>query len=132
MLRFILSFVILLGLDSLWIGYLAKASYFKAYGHVLRLEQGQLQPIWWAVVIVYLALVGGLNYFVLADKMASSLSLIFSGFIFGLVVYAVYDFTCLALFKNWPNCMSIVDTLWGGALCALTTCLVLGIEKLIR
>jgi uncharacterized membrane protein len=131
MLRFFLSSLVLLGLDHLWIAYLAKPAYFKAYGHVLRLAQGQLQPMWWAVVVVYLALIGGLNFFVFSDRLGSNFSIISQAFIFGIVVYAVYDFTCLALFKNWPLMMSIIDTLWGGLLCALTALVVLGLEKLI-
>lgn len=131
MLRFLLSFVVLLGLDTLWIGYLAKAAYFKAYAQFLRFNHGELQPLWWAASIVYLALVGGLYFFVLSQRQISMFSMLFQGFIFGLVVYAVYDFTCLALFKDWPACMTFVDTLWGGILCSLTCLLVLALEKLI-
>jgi uncharacterized membrane protein len=131
MLRICLSLFILLGLDTLWIGYIAKSAYFKAYGHVLRLEQGELRPVWWAVAIVYFALVAGLNFFVLWDKTSSAWEMIFQAFVFGLVVYAVYDFTCLALFKDWPSCMTVIDTFWGGLLCALTTAGVLGLEKIL-
>lgn len=131
MLRFFLSFVVLFGLDTLWIGYVAKSAYFKAYGPFLRLHQGGLEPVWWAVVVVYLALIGGLYFFVLSARQIPLTALVFQGFIFGLVVYAVYDFTCLSLFKNWPICMSIVDTLWGAVLCSLTCLFVFGLEKLI-
>ena len=43
------------------------------------------------------------------------------GFIFGVVVYGVFDFTNLAIFSNYPFSTAIIDTLWGGILMALTT-----------
>jgi len=41
-------------------------------------------------------------------------------FLTGLCVYAVYDFTVLAIFDKYPLYMAIGDTLWGGILfCSL-------------
>jgi uncharacterized membrane protein len=37
----------------------------------------------------------------------------------GAAVYAVYDFTNLAMFKNYTLSFALMDTLWGGALFAL-------------
>lgn len=37
-------------------------------------------------------------------------------FLTGACVYAVYDFTVLAAFKDYPLYMAIADTLWGGTL----------------
>ena len=37
-------------------------------------------------------------------------------FLTGACVYAVYDFTVLAVFKDYPFYMAIGDTLWGGLL----------------
>ena len=31
----------------------------------------------------------------------------------GLVVYAVYNFTCLALYKDYSFTVAAVDTVWG-------------------
>lgn len=36
----------------------------------------------------------------------------------GVAVYAVYDFTNLALFKNYDPLFAIADSLWGGVLLA--------------
>ena len=36
------------------------------------------------------------------------------GFLLGLCMYGVYDFTVLALFKDYTLQMALVDTLWGG------------------
>ena len=37
-------------------------------------------------------------------------------FLTGAAVYAVYDFTVLAAFKDYPVYMAVADTLWGGVL----------------
>ena len=37
-------------------------------------------------------------------------------FLTGAAVYAVYDFTVLAAFKEYPLYMALADTLWGGVL----------------
>jgi uncharacterized membrane protein len=37
-------------------------------------------------------------------------------FLTGAAVYAVYDFTVLAVFKDYPLYMALADTLWGGLL----------------
>ena len=37
-------------------------------------------------------------------------------FLTGAAVYAVYDFTVLAAFKEYPLYMAVADTLWGGFL----------------
>jgi uncharacterized membrane protein len=128
MLRVIISFVVLLSLDFLWISVLAKGAYVRSYAHVLRLENEQIIPIWWAVGLVYLALVGGLNYFALSWVEQSMRVALIHAIAFGVVVYAVYDFTCLALFKDWPVLMSIVDCFWGGFLCGATALITLRLE----
>ena len=42
----------------------------------------------------------------------------FEAFKLGVAVYAVYDFTNLALFKNYDPLFAIADSLWGGVLLA--------------
>jgi len=37
-------------------------------------------------------------------------------FLTGACVYAVYDFTVVAAFKDYPVYMAVADTLWGGLL----------------
>ena len=128
MFRIMMSFIVLLSLDMLWISVIAKDAYFRAYGHILRLENGQLRPIWWAVLLVYVALVGGLNYFAFNTEAQSTRAILTHAFIFGVVVYAVYDFTCLALFKDWPILMTMLDCIWGGVLCGLSAFITLKLE----
>jgi len=43
------------------------------------------------------------------------------GGLLGLLTYGVYNFTCLAILKNYPLEVAIRDTLWGGALFTIVT-----------
>jgi uncharacterized membrane protein len=72
-----------------------------------------------ATFICYILLITGLNYFIIGPKKSSS-----DAFLFGLVVYGVYETTNWALFKNWSILTVLMDTLWGGTLFALTTYIV--------
>ena len=47
-------------------------------------------------------------------------SLLYGG-IFGLTAYATFDFTMHFMFDKWNLSVSIMDSLWGGILCALVT-----------
>jgi uncharacterized membrane protein len=42
-----------------------------------------------------------------------------NGFIVGFLMYAFYDLTNYATFKNWPLQMTMIDILWGSFLCTV-------------
>lgn len=68
-----------------------------------------------AAVVVYPALA----------YLLSRCKTLWEAFLTGLTVYAVYDFTVLALFQDYTLSVAILDTLWGGVLFTLG----LGITK---
>ena len=72
-----------------------------------------------AVAITYIFLIYGLNYFIIRNHRS-----IKDAALFGLIVYAVYEFTNLSLFKNWSVLTAIIDTIWGAVLFGLTTAIV--------
>jgi uncharacterized membrane protein len=78
-------------------------------------------------IICYIFLITGLNYFIIKPNRS-----IKDAFLFGLVIYAVYETTNLALFIKWSWLTVIMDSLWGGVLFALTTLIVTKIKKLMR
>ena len=71
------------------------------------------------VVVTYVFLIFGLNYFIIRPGRSAQ-----DAFLLGLVVYAVYEFTNLALLSKWKLMTAVMDTLWGGILFYLTTMLV--------
>jgi uncharacterized membrane protein len=46
---------------------------------------------------------------------------IFRGFLLGLCTYGIYDFTNMAIFKDWNINVALMDTIWGGVLYSITT-----------
>jgi len=72
-----------------------------------------------ALIICYIFLIFGLNYFIIKPKRSVS-----DAFLFGLVIYGVYETTNWALFSKWRITSVIMDTLWGGILFALTTSII--------
>ena len=69
-----------------------------------------------ATAITYVFLIFGLNYFIIEKRRSVK-----DAALLGLVIYAVYEFTNLALFKNWTLLTAFIDTTWGAMLFGLTT-----------
>ncbi|GGI81861.1 DUF2177 family protein [Legionella impletisoli] len=118
---FITALLVFCLLDLFWLGYAAKSLYFKYYGSLLRLENGNLDVLWWAALIVYCLFAIAIVVFVIPLAKGSLYWAILYGGLLGIVTYGVYDFTCLAVFKNMPIGMAFVDWAWGAVICALTS-----------
>ena len=73
------------------------------------------------VVICYILLIIGLNYFVLQNNSLKTKDKIKNAFILGIVIYGVYDSTNHAIFNKWDFKTLLIDTIWGGILLSLTT-----------
>ena len=54
------------------------------------------------------------------------------GFLFGIVTYGIFDFTNLSLFKKYSLNIAIIDTLWGGILCAIVALISYQIYLLLK
>lgn len=99
----LLAFFILLALDLPWLYIQSERSQ-----EIIKNISGSFKVRSWAAIPVYLALA----YLLLQQTSMKG------AFLSGLAVYAVYDFTTLALFKDYPLSFALMDTLWGGVLFA--------------
>lgn len=115
---FAVALIVFLITDMLWLGLIMKSYYLEQYQDWLRLSRGELQPIWWATVLVYLFFALGMMVFILPLAKGSLLYAALYGACLGAIIFGVYDFTCLALFKNWPVGMAFIDLAWGMVLWA--------------
>lgn len=129
MLKIITATFAMLILDGLWLGVFAKKLYINEMGQLLRLSQGSIQPLWLPAIIVYIALIAGILLFVIPKAQGVPLSALGFGALFGLITYATYDFTNLAVLSNWSVKISVIDTLWGMVLCGLTSFITVLITK---
>jgi uncharacterized membrane protein len=100
-------------IDMIWLGLVAKNFYRSQIGFLMKNNIN-----WTAAIIFYLIFIAGLVTFVITpavEKNSWTHALLF-GALFGLVCYATYDLTNLAVAKNWPLLVTIVDLVWGAIL----------------
>ena len=117
--------VIFLAIDFLWLGVIMSKFYKDELGTLARKSGDSLTPVVWAAGLVYLLIPLGIVLFVLPRVSPDSIvpTAIFWGFIYGIILYGVYDMTNYSLLENWTLRMTVVDIIWGGTLNALMTCI---------
>jgi uncharacterized membrane protein len=108
----IISTVTLLVLDGIYL-YLTSKLFSDQITNIQRVVM-QFKPI--GAVVCYILLIVGLNYFIIQRNRSVT-----EAFFLGLVIYGVYDSTNYATLKKWTAELSILDTIWGGSVFALTT-----------
>jgi uncharacterized membrane protein len=114
----LLTAIVLISLDFVYLNVMK--GYFS---NQVKLVQGSpLKVNLLGAAICYIFLIVGINYFIIKPRKSVS-----DAFLFGIVIYGVYETTNYALFSNWSLISVIIDTLWGGLLFASTTYVV---EKL--
>ena len=117
------ALVTLVVLDAVWLGLLMKDFYRRHLAAMARMADGGLDPFWPAAALVYPALAGGLTVLVLS-RTRQPLEALALGAFFGLVTYAVYDFTNYATLRDWPVVLTVADIAWGTCMCGSTAWLV--------
>ena len=104
------TFVVMIVIDLLWLGVIAKSLYQQAMGDLMspqpRLAFAALFYLTYPVGLVIFAVLPGVN----ADSLARAALL---GALFGLFAYGTYDLTNLAVVRGWPLGLSFIDMAWG-------------------
>ncbi|MCH2452704.1 MAG: DUF2177 family protein [Gemmatimonadetes bacterium] len=110
-----LTAIVFLAIDIVWLGVVASGFYQKHLGHLMRsdviLPAALLFYLLYVVAILVFAVLPGLE----SQSINRTLAL---GAFLGLVAYSTFDLTCLALFKNFPVKVVIIDLIWGTVLTA--------------
>lgn len=112
---YIIALPVFFVIDMIWLGLIAKNFYRAQIGSLMKTDVN-----WIAAIIFYLIFIAGLVVFVVTpaiEKGSWTHALIF-GMLFGFVCYATYDLTNLAIAKDWPLLITIVDLIWGATLSA--------------
>lgn len=101
--------------DLVWLGAVARGFYRDALGHLLR--EDTKWPVALAFYAIYIA--GILVFAVLPSLQQESLGrAVALGAFFGFVAYATFDLTSLALIRDFPVRVVVVDLAWGSILTA--------------
>ena len=121
-----LTFLVFLAVDFLWLGIIAKRLYQRQLGHLFSPEVN-----WAAAFLFYVIFVIGMMVFVIhpAVKSGAVWQAVWMGALYGLVTYATFDLTNLALIKDWPASIAVVDILWGIVLSTIVSTAGYGIAR---
>ncbi len=110
---YLLTAAAFFAIDFVWLTRIAARFYERHIGELLRAE-----PVVTAAVAFYALYLAGIVVFaVLPGLEQGSLarSAVLGAF-FGLVAYATFDLTCMALFEGFPWIVVAVDLTWGTVL----------------
>jgi uncharacterized membrane protein len=107
--------LVMLVLDALWLGVVARDWYQAGIGPLMR------QPPWWGVaVLFYLVYAVGITWFgVWPQRDGGPGPVLLQAALFGFFAYATYDLTNLATLRGWPVGLAVADMAWGTLISAL-------------
>ncbi len=101
-------------LDAVWLGLVAKGLYQREMGSLMA-DPVRVVPAALFYVLYPLAVV----YLVLWNQPASLLDAALRSAVLGLAAYGAYDLTNMAVVRDWPVRLSLIDWTWGGVITTL-------------
>jgi uncharacterized membrane protein len=109
--------LVMLALDALWLGVVAKPLYQQAIGHLMA-EQPRLGM----ALLFYAVYAAGITVFGVWPEAATPgwQGALRTGALFGFFCYATYDLTNLATLKGWPVGIALIDMAWGAAISGIS------------
>jgi len=117
---YIVTAVVFLGLDAIWLTQVALGMYRRELGALLldkpNLPIAGLFYLLFVVGIVVLAILPALNG-------GTWINALLLGAVLGLVAYGTYDITNLSTLRNWSLTVTLADLAWGTALTAVSATL---------
>ena len=120
---FVAIIVVMLVLDGVWLGWIAKDFYQRGLRRAIVFEVR-----WWAAVLFYLLHAAGTLYFVVAGDVALW-QVLLRGAFFGLATYGTYNLTNLATVRNWPVGVAFLDMAWGSLITMLAALAAFGVAS---
>jgi uncharacterized membrane protein len=102
--------IVILVLDALWLGVIARPLYRQGIGHLMA-----DRPDLVVAALFYAVYALGVVIFAVAPHEAAAYRrTLLAGVLFGLFAYATYDLTNLATLRDWPVGVALLDIGWGG------------------
>ena len=115
---YIITLVAFFALDMVWLSLMARRFYSKYLGLMLSSK-----PVWSVAILFYLLFIGGVLIFVVLPGLHvnSTKRILLLGALYGLITYGTYGLTNLAIVKDWPWIVTLVDICWGIVLATLVS-----------
>jgi uncharacterized membrane protein len=108
-----LTLIVFLAVDMVWLVKIAPKFYRTYIGHLMADKPNLI-----AALFFYLIFIFGLVYCVyLPTRLEDNLLIVaLQGALFGLVTYATFDLTNMAVLKKFPLRVVLIDLAWGSLL----------------
>jgi uncharacterized membrane protein len=119
MLQYLVAAIIFVVLDGIYLNLIK--GYFN--NQIKKIQGSDIKINIIATGITYIILIFGLNYFIIQRNRSVK-----DAALLGFVIYGVYEFTNMSLFKDWSILTAIIDTTWGTVLFGLTTAIIYKLE----
>ena len=102
-------------IDLVWLGVVASDFYRRHLDHLMRPD-----VVWGAALAFYGVYIAGILVFAVLPALdTGSLGrAVALGAFLGFMAYATFDLTCMALFRDFPLTVVVVDLVWGTVLTA--------------
>ena len=115
--------LVMLALDVVWLGVIAKSLYRDGIGHLMadppNLVAGGVFYLLYPVgVLLFAVAPATLSGELAAGPVGPWSRAVLAGALFGFFCYATYDLSNLATLRGWPLRLVLVDIAWGTALTA--------------
>ena len=109
--------LVMMLLDFIWLGYVAKPLYQQGMGHLMA-EQPNI-PV---ALLFYAIYATGLMLFAVLPHEAAEgwRKTLTAAALFGFFAYATYDLSNLATLKDWPASLTVLDIAWGSLVSLLS------------
>lgn len=107
--------VVFLVLDAIMLSLVMKPLFTRHIGPLMA-DPIRMAP----AAVFYLSYVAGLVWLVSAPALREGGPVVLPALILGLMAYGTYEFTSWTILRDWHPAMVITDTLWGGALTAVS------------
>lgn len=111
---YVAALVVILLLDGIWLGFVAKGLY--------QTEMGQLMsesPRWGPAALFYLLYPVGLVLLVTAGGLPSLGGAALRGAVIGAMAYGAYNATNLSVIRGFSDKLALIDFCWGTVLSAV-------------
>lgn len=115
---YLVSFVVFLVIELIWLMAIAKDFYQKEIGYILSPKPNLISTGVFAFMFVL-----GMVFFVISpalEKNSWSYALLV-GMLYGIITYATYTLTNLSTLEGWPLKVALVDLFWGTTLGGLVS-----------
>lgn len=117
LIAYIVTAVVFLVIDYIWLGFLMK-DYFQSQLSHLMAENVNLS----IAALFYLFYAAGVVFLCInpAIETGDWTKALINGAVLGFLAYGTYDITNMATLRDWPVMMSVIDVTWGTVLTGIS------------